>query len=87
MPTTTTQLTLALCGLAAVQASSVYLPNKLPAYGKPLPKDLIGLSIEMDRWPSWAGPAVGQPNKFFNQALENLASLTGHAVPIRVGGE
>jgi hypothetical protein len=41
----------------------------------------------MDRWPSWAGPAVGQPNKFFNQALENLASLTGHAVPIRVGGE
>jgi hypothetical protein len=43
------------------------------------------LSIEMDRWQSWAGDAVGKPNPFVNQVLGNLASLTGNAVPLRVG--
>lgn len=68
-------------------ASSIGLPPSLPKYSKPLNKDFLGLSIEMDRWQSWAGNAVGQPNPFVNQVLGNLASLTGNAVPLRVGGE
>ena len=68
-------------------ASSIGLPTSLPQYSKPLNKDFLGLSIEMDRWQAWAGDSVGQPNTFVNQALGNLASLTGNAVPLRVGGE
>lgn len=68
-------------------ASSIGLPSSLPKYSKPLNKDLIGLSIEMDRWTSWAGEAIGKPNPFVNQVLSNLASLTGTPVPLRVGGE
>lgn len=68
-------------------ASSIGLPSSLPKWSKPLNKDLLGLSIEMDRWTSWAGEAIGKPNPFVNQALGNLASLTGTAVPLRVGGE
>ena len=67
-------------------ASSIGLPPSLPQYSKPLNKDFLGLSIEMDRWQAWAGDVVGQPNMFVNQALGNLASLTGNAVPLRVGG-
>ncbi|KAJ9127524.1 hypothetical protein QFC24_000933 [Naganishia onofrii] len=66
-------------------ASSIGLPPSLPKYSKPLNKDFLGLSIEMDRWTSWAGDAVGKPNPFVNQVLSNLASLTGTAVPLRVG--
>lgn len=68
-------------------ASSIGLPPSLPKYSKPLNKDLIGLSIEMDRWTSWAGESIGKPNPFVNQVLSNLASLTGTAVPLRVGGK
>lgn len=67
--------------------SSIGLPPSLPKYSKPLNKDLIGLSIEMDKWTSWAGASVGQPNTYVNQVLSNLASLTGNPVPLRVGGE
>ncbi len=75
-----TQLVAVLVALSTVSqaATTVDIPTK----------DLVGLSIEMDRWPSWASSnnQLGSPNTFFNQALGNLAALTGAAVPIRIGG-
>ncbi len=88
MTTFSINLLVALATLSATQAvTTVVLPTKPPAWIKPLSKDLIGLSIEMDRWTSWAGPQVGQPNTFLNQVLDNLSNLTGKPVPLRIGGE
>lgn len=64
----------------------INLPAKLPKYARTLPKNLLGLSIEMDQWPQWAGTALGSPNKFVNTVLDNIASRTGYAVNLRVGG-
>ncbi|KAJ9093860.1 hypothetical protein QFC21_006233 [Naganishia friedmannii] len=63
----------------------INLPAKLPKYARTLPKNLLGLSIEMDQWPQWAGTTLGSPNKFVNTVLNNIASRTGYAVNLRVG--
>lgn len=65
----------------------INLPSNKPKYARTLRKNLLGLSIEMDQWPQWAGETLGKPNKFVNTVLGNLASRTGHAVNLRVGGE
>ncbi|KAJ9118457.1 hypothetical protein QFC24_006103 [Naganishia onofrii] len=64
---------------------NVSIPATVPVLARICPKSLIGLSIEMDRWADWAGGAVGTPNAFLNQALNNLANYTGHPVFLRVG--
>jgi hypothetical protein len=71
----------------AGQKPWINFPSSKPKYARTLPKNLLGLSIEMDQWPQWAGETLGKPNKFVNTVLGNLASRTGHAVNLRVGGE
>ena len=79
---------LALAVAPSIQAdAAIGIPSRMPPYSKALPKGMLGLSIELDRWPSWSGDEIGSPNDYFNQVLNNLASRTGQAVPIRVGGE
>ncbi len=85
-----TQLVAVLVALSTVQAvTKVDFPAYIPPYGKNLPKDMVGISIEMDRWPIWASSnnQLGSPNVFVNQALNNLGALTGVATPIRIGGK
>lgn len=84
----TAALLLALALAPPIKAdAAIGIPSRLPPYNKVLPKGMLGLSIELDRWPSWSGSEIGSPNSYFNQVLSNLASRTGQAVPIRVGGE
>lgn len=83
-------------GLLALLASSqvsaensneltLRLPNQMPPWVEKLSPHLAGFSIEMDRWPDWAGQEVGKPNKYFNQLLHNLGERTGHMPLLRVG--
>jgi hypothetical protein len=64
---------------------TVQLPTQRPAWAGKLSPHLAGFSLEMDRWPAWAGSEVGKPNKFFNQVLQNLGERTGHMPFLRVG--
>ncbi|KAM5368325.1 hypothetical protein ACJZ2D_009593 [Fusarium nematophilum] len=61
------------------------LPSQRPAWAENLSPHLAGFSLEMDRWPDWAGRKVGKPNEYFNQLLRNLAERTGHMPFLRVG--
>lgn len=79
---------IAFAGTAQAQGvARVNLPSSLPNYAAPLGKDFLGLSIESDLWPDWAGQAVGQPNEFVLSAFSNLQARSGIPVPLRVGGE
>ncbi len=49
-----------------VTAATVVLPYDQQPYAQPLSPQLPAFSIEMDRWPDWSGPAIGQPNPFVN---------------------
>jgi hypothetical protein len=70
----------------AAPNATVFLPSSRPAFAEKLSQGLIGFSIEMDRWTSWAGEAVGKPNPYVNQVLSVMASFTGVQPPFRVGG-
>jgi hypothetical protein len=72
--------------VAAASSQTVFLPSGRPAFAEKLSQGLIGFSIEMDRWPSWAGDAVGKPNAYVNQVLSVMGSFTGVPPPLRVGG-
>ncbi|RSM04452.1 hypothetical protein CEP52_006788 [Fusarium oligoseptatum] len=78
---------LASHGLAAGNSFDLklHLPIEKPAWAEKLSPHLAGFSIEMDRWPDWAGQRVGKPNEYFNQLLRNLGERTGHMPFLRVG--
>ncbi|KAH6873462.1 hypothetical protein B0T10DRAFT_416446 [Thelonectria olida] len=61
------------------------LPTKKPEWAEKLSPHLAGFSLEMDRWPDWAGKELGKPNEYFNQLLHNLGERTGHMPFLRVG--
>lgn len=61
------------------------LPTKRPEWVEKLSPHLAGFSLEMDRWPDWAGKELGKPNVYFNQLLRNLGERTGHMPFLRVG--
>ncbi|KEF51720.1 uncharacterized protein A1O9_12355 [Exophiala aquamarina CBS 119918] len=65
---------------------TLQLPHQRPAWAEKLSPNLIAFSLELDRWPYWAGEAVGKPNNYFHQLLRNLADRTGHMAFLRVGG-
>ena len=67
--------------------TTIQIPTQKPPYAEHLSPQLAGFSIEMDRWPDWAGQAVGQPNEYTNQLLRNLGERTGVMPYLRVGGE
>ncbi|KAG1725351.1 glycoside hydrolase family 79 protein [Suillus paluster] len=46
--------------------------------------NLVSLSIEQDRWVDWAGTT--EPNKFFNNVLDNLVQITNTPPFVRIGG-
>lgn len=70
-----------------VTSTSVVLPYGQPVFAEKLSPQLAAFSIEMDRWPDWSGPAVGQPNQFVNTLLGHLSERTGAPVFLRVGGK
>ncbi|WVO24674.1 uncharacterized protein IAS62_006051 [Cryptococcus decagattii] len=70
-----------------VTQASVQIPNSQPAWAQPLSPNLAAMSIEMDRWPDWAGQKVGQPNQYVNQVLTNLGERTGAMPYLRVGAD
>lgn len=63
------------------------LPTSKPVFSEPLSPNLASFSIEMDRWPQWAGEAVGSPNAYTMQLLANLAVGTGATPSFRVGAD
>ena len=67
------------------QSLALHLPDRRPEWAQKLSPHLAGFSIEMDRWPDWAGEEIGKPNTFFNQLLLNLGERTGHMPFLRVG--
>ncbi|KNX50054.1 hypothetical protein CNBG_9274 [Cryptococcus deuterogattii R265] len=68
-----------------VTQTSVHIPGNQPAWAEWLSPNLAAFSIEMDRWPDWAGQKVGQPNQYTNQVLTNLGERTGVMPYLRVG--
>ncbi|KAJ4118628.1 hypothetical protein NW765_017515 [Fusarium oxysporum] len=70
---------------AGVYNLTLQLPARRPAWSEKLSPYLAGFSLEMDRWPDWAGRKVGEPNRYFNQLLKNLGDRTGHMPVLRVG--
>jgi hypothetical protein len=67
--------------------TTIQLPTSKPGWAEHLSPQLAAFSIEMDRWPDWAGYAVGQPNSYTNQLLKNLGDRTGMMPYLRIGGE
>jgi hypothetical protein len=53
-----------------------------PDYARYLNPTLAGLSIELDRFPDWAGN-LSHPNEYTHALLDNLKQRTGAAVTIR----
>lgn len=86
-------LAASLLGSRAVANSSnaedttIQLPTSKPAWAEHLSPQLAAFSIEMDRWPDWAGYAVGKPNEYTNQLMRNLGERTGMMPYLRVGGQ
>jgi len=72
---------------APLYNTTIQIPTQKPPYAEHLSPQLAGFSIEMDRWPDWAGQAVGQPNEYTNQLLRNLGERTGAMPYLRVGGQ
>ncbi|KIR40778.1 hypothetical protein I307_02213 [Cryptococcus deuterogattii 99/473] len=70
-----------------VTQASVQIPNSQPLWAQPLSPNLAAFSIEMDRWPDWAGQKVGEPNQYVNQVLTNLGERTGAMPYFRVGAD
>jgi hypothetical protein len=66
---------------------TLQLPTQRPTWVQKLSPQLASFSIEMDRWPDWAGSEIGKPNEYFNQLLLNLGERTGHMPMLRVGAD
>ncbi|KZO89617.1 glycoside hydrolase family 79 protein [Calocera viscosa TUFC12733] len=79
-------LLLPLLGTAAAQtAVTIAVPAAPPAHAQLVPSFPVGLSIEQDRFPDWAGH-LGVPNNFTRTLLGNVKDRGGTPPPIRVGG-
>ncbi|KAF8313087.1 hypothetical protein DL93DRAFT_2059507 [Clavulina sp. PMI_390] len=64
---------------------TVDVPLHAPSSAFTVGRDLVGLSIEGDRWAEWVGPK--QKNTYFNNLLNNLGAITGRPPNIRVGAD
>jgi hypothetical protein len=71
---------------ASISQATIVLPRHRPAFAERIDPNLVAFSIEADRWPDWAGHAVGQGNEFTRQVLRNLEERSGVPSAIRVGG-
>lgn len=72
-----------LAGGALAQSSSILRTSReRPSSAARLPGDLVGMSLESDRWNDWTG-SLSHPNDFTYTLLDNLKQKTGVAWPIR----
>ncbi|KZT54289.1 glycoside hydrolase family 79 protein [Calocera cornea HHB12733] len=82
-------LLLGALGLAQLAASqtpvTITIPPSIPSTAKYLYGSLVGMSIEQDRFPDWAG-TLGSPNPYTMSVLQNIVDRYGVPPPIRVGG-
>lgn len=65
----------------------ITVPKSQPPFVKQMDPALVSFSLEFQYWPTYAGNATNQPNKYVNQLLRNLGERTGKTPAIRVGGE
>ena len=77
-----------IVGVALLLAPSVLsqnttIPIVVPDDATALSPNLLGFSLEQDRWPDWSGK--WSRNEFTHNALLNYARLTGKPPKIRVG--
>ena len=82
----TTALSLALAAGATVAqpatVSRLQMSFVRPSCAMPLPANLLGFSIEPDRFPDWAGN-ISHRNDYTYTVLSNLKEKTGVAPRIR----
>ncbi|KAF8313086.1 hypothetical protein DL93DRAFT_2081443 [Clavulina sp. PMI_390] len=64
---------------------TVDVPISAPSSAYTVGRDLVGLSIEGDRWAEWVG--LVEKNEYLITLLENLADITGQPPNIRVGAD
>ncbi|KAF8313085.1 hypothetical protein DL93DRAFT_2156373 [Clavulina sp. PMI_390] len=64
---------------------TVEVPPHAPSSASTVGRDLVGLSIEGDRWAEWVGPK--QKNNYFISLLQNLGDITGQPPNIRIGAD
>lgn len=69
-----------------VTQASIFLPFDQPTNAEKLDPQLVGFSIELDRWPDWAGRQVGQPNQFVHSVMRQLTDRSGAPPYFRIGG-
>ncbi|CAK7199496.1 hypothetical protein SEUCBS139899_002176 [Sporothrix eucalyptigena] len=86
IPSTMLDLAARVASAATTASAAVAVPSYVPPFARPLAPQLVGMSLEFQFWPVFAGNATGQPNTYVNQLLANLGERTGHATPVRVGG-
>jgi len=70
-----------------VTQGAIFLPDAQPANAEKLDPQLVGFSIELDRWPDWAGRQVGRPNQFVHSVMRQLTDRSGAPPYFRIGGE
>ncbi|KAG0708093.1 glycoside hydrolase family 79 protein [Suillus ampliporus] len=68
-----------------VSAIEVTIPLVAPSGAALVMGNLVSLSIEQDRWVDWAGTT--EPNKFFNNVLDNLVQITNTPPFVRIGAD
>ncbi|EJT96649.1 hypothetical protein DACRYDRAFT_60186 [Dacryopinax primogenitus] len=82
-------IVLGALGLAQLAVSqtpvTITIPSSIPSNAKYSYGSLVGMSIEQDRFPDWAG-TLGSPNPFTMTVLQNIVERYGVPPPIRVGG-
>ncbi|XP_006459562.1 hypothetical protein AGABI2DRAFT_201919 [Agaricus bisporus var. bisporus H97] len=70
--------------LFAVQSSTtINISIPAPNGSIQIPRNLIGFSLEQDRWVDWAG--LDERNQFFFNVLDNMKAISGEPPIIRIG--
>ncbi|KZT57334.1 glycoside hydrolase family 79 protein [Calocera cornea HHB12733] len=70
---------------AATAPIPIPLPSSVPPNAQLVPSFPVGMSIEQDRFPDWAG-TLAAPNNYTRTVLANVVDRVGSPPPIRVGG-
>lgn len=79
-----TDITHLVVSLFVLQSSATVNISISPPSGSiQVAPNLIGFSLEQDRWTDWAG--LDNRNQFFFNVLDNLRALSGEPPMIRIG--
>jgi hypothetical protein len=81
-----TDLAYLLVSLFAVQTPATVIISTSPPNGSvSVVPNLVGFSLEQDRWTDWAG--LNTRNEFLFNVLDNLRALSGVPPIIRIGAD